>query len=494
MIYDVKLDGQSVFDYSYPDFVLLNPVLETEVNSAGSLEFTMPQGHVFYDKVKMLTSDVEVYEDGTLIWFGRPVELKRNFQNERQVYCEGALAFFNDSVQELHEYRSISIHEFFRTVIGKHNEQVEKNRQFQIGTITVPDRTVYRKLRYEQTYDVLKRQCLSAEGGYFFVRKEEGVNYIDWLKEMPFSCSQPIEFGLNLLDVESSAGGTEFATCVLPLGEQDETTQAPVTVESVNGGKKIIESEAAKTYGKITKAVEFEGVTHPDTLYQDGVEYLESLQFDHVKIECEASELHFLNHHYEAFRVGQMIRCISLPHLIDTTLPLTKITLHLDSAVKQVTLGTTEEQTLTEIYADGGMHTSNGADLEEVSDDLDDLRDEYEGTKDSFEQIQSEYRDDWDSIGKMQEDLAGLKDDFENYKDSSGTSSGENPGGISGESEVSEELTELREELNDLKYQVENMDYGGSDWAHWTGTQEEYDALKQKGEETVYFIIDEEES
>lgn len=173
--------------------------------------------------------------------------------------------------------------------------------------------------------DVLKKQCLSAEGGYFFVRRENGVNYIDWLSEMPYSCNQPIEFGLNLLNISGDIGGEDVATCVLPLGDTDSETGQPLTVASINNGKKIVESEAVSVYGKITKAVTFSGVSDPRTLYQDGVEYLNSLQFDHLSIECDASELHFLNSNFEAFQVGQMIHCVSKPHLVDRDLPLTKM-------------------------------------------------------------------------------------------------------------------------------------------------------------------------
>lgn len=506
MIYQVKIDGVTAFDYRYRDLVLLEPSLEMEVSAAGSFEFVMPPGHLLYDRVRMLTSDVEVYEDGELIWFGRPVEMKRNFRNERRVYCEGALAFLNDSVQEGHLYRSISLHEFFKMVVAAHNGQVAENRRFEVGRITVPDRMVYRRLRYEQTYDVLKRQCLNAQGGYFFVRREKGVNYLDWLREMPYTCGQPIEFGLNLLDFEGHAGGSDFATCVLPLGEEDEKTHDPVTVESVNSGKKVIESEAAKTYGRITRAVSFEGVTHPDTLYKDGVEYLASLQFDKIRIECEATELHFLNGHYEKFRVGQMVRCLSVPHLVDTTLPLMKMTLGLDSAVKQVTLGSDGgEQSLSEMIEESD---AAGEAADEVSRDLEDLRDDYQDTKDSFDQFQEDFQSGQETLDQfkqdfeesqssfdqfetdfkdMQTDLEGLQKDVEEIKEN-GSAGGDL-------SELQDNYDMLSGAVEGLKGQFDDVvAHGGtSDWAHWVGTETEYAALAEKNSSTVYFVTTEEE-
>lgn len=424
MIYKILADGTSIFNYDYKDMVLLDPTLEMELNTSGGLTFTMPPGHVFYDSVNLLTTDIEVYEDETLLFFGRPVEIKTDYYKQKKIYCEGALAFFNDSVQELHEYTSISIHEFFRIVIAKHNEQVDENRQFIVGNITIGDKTVYRKLHYEQTMDVLKRQCLQAEGGYFFIRKEDGKNVIDWLLELPYTTNQPIEFGLNLLSIGSGTAGGDIATCVLPLGDDDEETHLPITIESINGGSKIIESDAVETYGKITKAVTFSGVTNPATLYEDGLEYLSSLQFDKISIECEASELHYLNGEYEGFQIGQMVRCVSEPHLVDRYLPLYKMSLELDTAVKKITLGTKTEQTLTEIYAENDA-ASGDQSVVELQDNYEDLRDDY----------------------------SDLETDYSEFKD---------------------DVTDFMNE--------------SSGWKHWIGTRAEYDALATKDSETIYFV------
>ena len=352
MIYRVIMDGNDILNFQERPFVLLNPSLTTEVNTAGSFEFTMPPSHTFYEDVHPLTSTIEVYEDESLLWFGRPVEIKVDFYKQRQVYCEGALSFFNDSIQRPHEYDTISLHSFFRTVIASHNEQVAASRQFTAGRITVTDKEVYRKLNYESTFDVLKRQCLNAEGGYFFLRRENGVNYIDWLAAMPYACNQPVEFGLNLLNMTSDFDGSSIATCIVPLGDTDAETGEPLTVAEVNHGSDTIESGAVSTYGRITKAVTFSGVKEAATLYADGLEYLQNTQFDNLVIECSAAELHLQNGSYEQFRVGQMIRCRSMPHLLDRTFPLVKLSLRLDTAAKQITLGTAARQSLTRIYKD----------------------------------------------------------------------------------------------------------------------------------------------
>ena len=379
MIYRVIMDGNDILNFQEKEYVLLNPVLNMELNTAGSFEFSMPPSHAFYDALHPVISTIEVYEDESLLWFGRPMEVKKDFFNNRQIYCEGALAFFNDSVQRLHEYDSISLHTFFRTVIANHNSQVAQDRQFTVGSITVTDKNVYRKLNYDSTYDCLKRQCLDAEGGYFFIRRENGVNYIDWLSSMPYTCNQPVEFGLNLLDLTSDFDATSIATCVIPLGDTDEETGEPLTVKSVNHGSDVIESVAASVYGRITKAVQFSGVKYAETLYADGLEYLENVQFDDLIIECTAAELHSQNENYEQFRVGQMIHCRSNPHLLDREFPLVKMSLNLDTAAKQIILGTAARTALSRIYKEVEEvveeDTSTKEEIEDIKDEVSDIKD-----------------------------------------------------------------------------------------------------------------------
>ncbi len=376
MIFRVIMDGNDILNYQERSFVLLSPVLNTEINTAGSFEFTMPPGHVFYDAVHPLTSTIEVYEDETLLWFGRPVETKVDFYKQKTVYCEGALAFFSDTIQRPREYESISLHSFLAAVVNGHNAQVATDRQFLLGRVTVPNRSVYRKLNYESTFDTLKKQCIDAEGGYLFVRRENGANYLDWLADMPYTCNQPVEFGLNLLDISSGFNGSTIATCVVPLGATDPETGLALTVESVNGGSDVLESSAVSMFGRITRAVTFSGTKDASILYTQGIEYLQSVQFDDLVIKCSAAELHLQNENYEQFRVGQMIHCRSVPHLLDRVFPLTKLTLRLDTAAKQIELGTASAHALTRIYRD--VQDSANEEDPATQEELDGIKEEIE--------------------------------------------------------------------------------------------------------------------
>lgn len=350
-LYRVTWNGQDILDYTDERMVLLSPHLEMEVNTAGSLRFVVPPYHTYYNlftEETMLISDVEVYEDDELIWFGRPLELHIDFFKQKEIYCEGGLAFFNDSIQEQSKYDNVNIVSFFKSVIDNHNYQVDSNRQFIVGNVTIDDKIVYREPKYEKTLNVLRSQCLDTNDGYFFVRKENGLCYIDWLKDMPFSCNQTIEFAENLLNVSTSFDGHDYATCVMPLGA-DDGTGYPIDVSDVNGGDILVISEMAKVYGKIVTVLQFNDIEEKTELLEEGRKALERIQYNSRLIECSAADLHSRDGSKEIFKVGQMVHCYSQPHELEMDLPLSKMDLNLDTAAKNITLGIIKKKTLTRI-------------------------------------------------------------------------------------------------------------------------------------------------
>jgi uncharacterized membrane protein YgcG len=345
----VRLDGTDIYQTDSPDLTLISPVLEMEVSSAGSLTFTLPPGHVFYDNVHLMTSTVEVLEDNTPIWSGRPTEISTDYWGRRKVYCEGALAYLNDSVQPYQEYDQIGLWGFFDILISNHNNAVPASRRFKTGNITVTDKTVYRKLEYNTTMDALREMCLNARGGYLFVRRENGVNYLDWLKTMPKTGTQAVQFGYNLLDLNQQISGADIITQILPVGDNDEDGN-PITVASVNSGSDIVaNADAVAQFGAITKSVQFSGISEPSKLLSEAQEYLENVQLDALTIQADAADLYYLDNNIPPIQLGQMVQVQSAPHHLSKAFPVTRLKIMLDSARKNVTLNTLQKPTLTEI-------------------------------------------------------------------------------------------------------------------------------------------------
>lgn len=117
--------------------MLISPTLTREAGKAGSLEFTIPLGNIAHSALQKLKTIVEVEQDGKTLWRGRVMSHEMDFYLRQKVYCEGELAYFNDSSLVPYKYTDISIKEFLAKVISNHNGQTDQYKRFALGTVNV---------------------------------------------------------------------------------------------------------------------------------------------------------------------------------------------------------------------------------------------------------------------------------------------------------------------------------------------------------------------
>ena len=357
-MYSIYADGICIYNdvFSLDDMKVVNPKLTMEDSAAGSLELTLPHTNKAYSTIVRMVTDISVKKHGEEIWSGRVLSESKDFWNNRVLYCEGELAFFNDSVQPPAKYAGKSIREYLEQLIAVHNSQVGANRHFAIGAVTVVDEnfpTYY--TNYEKTMALINA-LVGTYGGHIRIRKVDGIRYVDYLKEFPDTCSQVIQFGSNLIDFVRNWDSAEYATAIVPLGNRldespIEALDAYLTVESVNDGSLYVQSdEAVQNYGWIVKTVNWDDVSDPEVLLEKAKEYLADLQFDNLELELSALDLHYLDVNTEAVKLLDEIRVISRPHGLDRMFPVTKLEIPLDHPENtQFKMGDTVQVSLTSV-------------------------------------------------------------------------------------------------------------------------------------------------
>ena len=117
--------------------MLISPTLTREAGKAGSLEFTIPLGNIAHSALQKLKTIVEVEQDGKTLWRGRVMSHEMDFYLRQKVYCEGELAYFNDSSLTPYKYTGISIKEFLAEVVRRHNGETDWYKRFTLGTVNV---------------------------------------------------------------------------------------------------------------------------------------------------------------------------------------------------------------------------------------------------------------------------------------------------------------------------------------------------------------------
>lgn len=237
--YQVYADDLLIFDTRSPleDVKLIDPELHLSDSNAGSLEFTIPCTNIgFPDQyTQPMKTEIFVYEDGEEIWSGRILTEDRDFYNRRKLYCEGELAYLNDTCQPQRQYNELTLRQFLEAILDIHNSKVDENKAFYVGAITVTETEPlqYRYTQYQKTMEVIN-DLVDSYGGHLRIRKVDGRRYLDWLKDYPRTCDQRIRFGENLVDFTKSFDFSELATVLVPLGERLDTGERSDVGDLIN--------------------------------------------------------------------------------------------------------------------------------------------------------------------------------------------------------------------------------------------------------------------
>lgn len=364
MMYRITYNGIEIYGPSL-DMAVLNPVLETELNAAGTLTFTLPitrnDGHdAIWESIQVFRGEVQVWEGDDCIWFGRPLQIVRDWNNQKKVVCEGALAYFNDSIQLTKEYKRKQTplyadpdvygnkKGFLNELVRLHNEAVRTSNNYeQYGdrqiyidedsVIDVDNELVWRQTDYQTTAECIQSMCLDTNGGYILLRKVEipgttPTQYktvLDWRKEAPYGTSQPITFGENLLDINQDLNGSDLCTVLYASGpddyvkdvskaknyKEDDPDHPPYEVPPAEGGKGhvlhskpdeyIVHLEGYKKYGRIVKQKDFDLNEHDEytdeqkanQLFKKAAKWLDDQNKNETTIEISSADLHYLPNH-----------------------------------------------------------------------------------------------------------------------------------------------------------------------------------------------------
>ena len=373
-MYRVYCDDVLLYHSKLENLVLFNPSVELEVNKTGSFTFTIPSDHPYYALIHKMKSIITVYQDDFLLFRGRVLDDEIGWHNEKAVTCEGEMAFLLDSIMRPYDF-SGSIPEYLAVLLESHNSQVDAEKRFVLGNVTVTDPNDYivrSNIDYADTWTEMQDKLLGLLGGYLQIRHEAGVHYLDYLQDFTLLAPQTIAFGKNLLDLKRIRKGADIATAVIPLGAklkdaEGKDTDERLTIEKVNDGLDYIVDEDAKAqYGLIVKTIIFDDVTEAANLLTKGKAHLAGLVKLPETIELTAADMATLGQDITSFHIGTKVRVESKPHGINQLFTVSKLSIKLlDPASNHLTLGgvlDTFTASTSKITVSGGKDGRDGQD------------------------------------------------------------------------------------------------------------------------------------
>lgn len=332
-MWKVYCDNYLLYNAELDDYTIFSPSLNLELNKTGSFAFTIYPDHPNYDKLKKLKSIIQVFQDNVLYFRGRILNDTLGFHNERQVSCEGELAFLLDSIQRPFKFPAAegdpaTPADYFKFLINRHNAQVGADHQFVIGTVSVTDTNDYiarSDTEYSTTWQLINEGLIGTHGGYLWVDTDnDGKRRINYLSDFSTLGNQPVEFGKNLLDVLTERKGEDVATAILPLGAADEESGERVTISALTdedaedickSGDFVYSKAAEDLYGyRITKVVTWDAVTDASNLLRKAKEKLANAVLQEQTTEFSAADLSAAGYDFNCFQLGTYIAAKSKPH------------------------------------------------------------------------------------------------------------------------------------------------------------------------------------
>ena len=339
-MYRIYADNVLIYSDAAPnkDRMAVNPELTMAAGSAGSLCITLPKGCAGYDSLRLMGTTITFERDLMPIWSGRALTEKRDMWGSRVLFCEGALAFLNDTVYlNWHPEPGIGVGTAFEEVLNLHNNlppirEMEQNRWIYPGTCQMSG--FYVSERGEKSSLDAIQDMVSQFGGMLRMRYLNVAGsgetpvyrpYLDWLKDFPAAQTgaQTLEFDRNLLDFTRNWDMSNFVTYVYVEGAPGGTSGSL----HYNSGWVYIADEPtpASLYGRIEKKIVREELTSDLACQQAAIDYLTYQQFGAMTLDVTALDLHMLDRRIRPFDLYDRVQVISRLHGLNAEFAVTGI-------------------------------------------------------------------------------------------------------------------------------------------------------------------------
>lgn len=346
-MYQILCDGNILHDTRIDGLQVINAKCNLELNKTGYLSFSIPPTHPHYNGIQKHTSEITLLQDNEIIFVGRVLNDEIDFDNIKNIECEGELSYLLDSIQRYHEYHLEGgsenvIKTYLETLIANHNSQVQDERKtFRVGNVTVadPNNYLYKISNYEDTLTTIIDKLIGTYGGYLVIRHSGNIRYLDYVKEHSGVCGQTIEFGKNIIDMNRYIKGEDVFTALIPLGATDDTekrigiSSLPSSTDGtiVKQDDYIYDTVGVEKWGWIWKTYTWNDVTVADNLLSKAKQLLKGGVVETFTIELTAVDLHLLNIDVDRIKLGNKIQCVSIPHGINTIMLVESIVIDVDN-------------------------------------------------------------------------------------------------------------------------------------------------------------------
>ena len=247
--------------------------LKEDTAGVGTLIFKLYPNNQGYNLIKEFTTYVKVKDlrDNSIRFSGRIIKIEDKMDSGGQIYkdvtCENALGFLNDTKERGSSYYGPNGSAFLSQILNTHNNKVnDEHKKVYVGICDI-NKSVFHTCEFKTALAEIL-QTVADYGGCIRIREVDNRRYLDWVTQLENDIIQ-VDLGINMKEIVRSNNIFEMGTRIIPLGANN------LTIESVNGGKDYIDdADAISKYGIIEKTVEYSDIEDARELKKKCVEDL----------------------------------------------------------------------------------------------------------------------------------------------------------------------------------------------------------------------------
>ena len=179
-----------------PGFEIVSPKINLVENAAGTFTFTVYPGHPRYDDIDNTRAIISVMRDGDKepLFRGRVLTTELGFYNEKQVTCEGELAFLCDTIQRPYSYTEQderkTLAEMVKYYVDQYNSKTaDIRKQIKVGDISKSGHN--QKYIFssggtqEKILTAIKNELIEKHGGNIYITHSGNSAYLNYADSVP---------------------------------------------------------------------------------------------------------------------------------------------------------------------------------------------------------------------------------------------------------------------------------------------------------------------
>ena len=157
-LFKVYVDGSLFYHPNLSKLAITEAQIQEDAENIDSLKLSAPFNHPYLTSIKPMASVIVCKKGNDVVFEGRALDDGSDFYNTHSWTCESCLAYLKDTIQPPFSYKGTlkGLLEYF---ISIHNKNVEEQKRFILGNVTVKDDNdyiSYSNSEYSCTMDAIK--------------------------------------------------------------------------------------------------------------------------------------------------------------------------------------------------------------------------------------------------------------------------------------------------------------------------------------------------